>query len=244
VITVEICVESLGGVRAARAAGAGRVELCTALDVGGLTPSVGLTALAAKAGIPVRALIRPRAGDFVFDDDEIAVMSRDIREARALGLSGVVIGAALPEGRLDRDCLARLIDTGRGGMGLTLHRVFDLTPDPFEALETAVALGFDTILTSGQAPTAAEGAARLARLVTAAGDRVVILAAGGINAENVGDLIDATGVRAIHASCRRPMRNDAPWPHEPLGFGAAPSAPDPEEMRRLVDAMREPAARA
>ncbi len=239
-ITVEICVETIQALRAARAAGADRVELCACLDVGGLTPSAGLMRLAAEQAIPVRALIRPRGGGFVHDADEIAVMAGDIAAARELGLAGVVIGAASPGGRLDREALARLMEA-RGGMAATLHRVFDLTRDPFEALETAIDLGFDTILTSGQAPTAAQGAELLARLTAHAAGRIAILAAGGIRPDNVAALLRATGVTSVHASCRGPSSEPAA-PSDPFGFGRTQAAPDVAVMRALVDTARRSAA--
>jgi copper homeostasis protein len=146
---VEICLETVQSLRAALEGGADRVELCASLAVGGLTPSPGMMRVAAELGVPTRVLLRPRGGTFVYDADEIAVIERDIAAVRGFGLSGVVIGAAHADDRLDREALARLLDRC-DGLGRTLHRVFDRTPDPFEALETAIDLGFDRILTSGQ----------------------------------------------------------------------------------------------
>ncbi len=236
-IAVEICVESAAGLRAAGAAGADRVEICAALDVGGLTPSPGLMRLAADSGVAARALIRPRAGGFVYDEDQLSLIEADIASARDFGLSGVVIGAATAGGRLDRERLDRLSGLC-GDLGRTLHRVFDLTPDPFESLETAIDLGFDRILTSGQAPTAREGAALLARLVGAASGRIVILAAGGIDADTLPDLARRTGVTEAHASCREPAGSGSRRDADPLGFGQRPRRADPERIRRLVAAAR------
>jgi copper homeostasis protein len=232
---VEICVEGAAGVTAARAAGADRVELCSALDLGGLTPSAGLMRLALETGIAARALIRPRAGLFRYDADEVALIERDIAVARDFGLEGVVFGAAAADGALDRDLIRRWVDRA-GSLGKTLHRVFDMTPDPFEALENAIDAGFDRILTSGQARSALEGAPLLARLVEAAAGRIVIMAAGGLAPENVAAIVRETRVGDVHASCRAPVRADDAEP--PFGFGRRPAAVDARRVKALVDAVR------
>jgi copper homeostasis protein len=199
-VLVEICVDDVAGIRAALKGGADRIELCSALDLGGLTPSAGLMRHAVATGLPVMAMIRPRAGDFVWSPDEIAVMQADIETARAAGVAGVVLGASRPDGRLDADVLGLLI--GRAaGMVTTLHRCFDLTPDPVEALETAVDLGFRRILTSGQAQVANEGAGLLAALMGRAAGRIIIMPGAGIRAETV-DGLRHLPLGEIHASCR------------------------------------------
>lgn len=199
-VLVEICVEDVAGVRAALKGGADRIELCSALDLGGLTPSVGLMRHAVATGLPVVAMIRPRAGDFVWSPDEIAVMQVDIETARAAGVAGVVLGASRPDGRLDGDVLGLLIGRA-GGLATTLHRCFDLTPDPFDALETAVELGFQRILTSGGAVSAREGAGLLAALMARAAGRIVIMPGAGIGPETVAELAHLP-LREVHASCR------------------------------------------
>jgi copper homeostasis protein len=155
-ILLEVCVDTAEGLEAAIAGGADRIELCSSLGEGGLTPSAGLMALAGRQGVPVRAMIRPRAGDFTFDAAEVAVMCGDIRAARDAGLAGVVIGALDAAGALDRAVLEGLM-AAASGMGVTLHRAVDLLPSPREAVEVARALGIDTILTSGGALKAPEG---------------------------------------------------------------------------------------
>ncbi|WP_206059717.1 copper homeostasis protein CutC [Novacetimonas cocois] len=233
-IRVEICVETPQGIAAANAAGADRIELCASLDVGGLTPSLGLMRCAARGEIPAMAMIRPRGGTFMFDHDETAVMIDDIHAARDAGLSGVVLGAMRPDGGLDRELLLRLSDHC-AGMERTLHRVFDLVKDPFAELEFAIAAGFTRILTSGQQPGAPEGEKCLARLRRQAGERIVILAGSGINAGNVRQLVSSTGVREVHASCRKPRScsgNDA------FGFGSMPAETDADAIRALLVAAR------
>ena len=157
---LEVCVEDIAGLKAAVEGGGDRIELCSALPLGGLTPSAGLMAAAARMPVPAYAIIRPRAGGFVYSADELDIMKRDIDATRTLGLAGVVLGASLPDGRLDVDTLSALTAHAEG-LGKTLHRAFDLVPDVEEAVDVAISLGFEHILTSGGAKTAAEGLAVL-----------------------------------------------------------------------------------
>lgn len=216
-IILEVCIDSVDGLAAAVQGGAGRIELCSALEVGGLTPSLVLMRAAAGCGVPVFAMIRPRAGDFCFSPAEVAVMRADIAAARAAGLAGVVLGASLAHGRLDEGTLWSLISEA-GGMGLTLHRAFDLTPDKAAALETALALGFHRILTSGGAATAAEGVPMLATLMQQAGARITIMPGAGISAQTLPALASLP-LREVHASCSIPVTEAAQI--ATLGFGPA-----------------------
>ncbi len=196
---VEVCVDTPEGLAAALAGGADRIELCAALGLGGLTPSLGFMRLAARAGVPVHVMIRPRAGGFVYTADELAVMAADIAMARDCGLAGIVFGASLPDGRLNAAAMAPLIG-GAGGLSLTLHRVFDLVPEAGEALETAVALGFHRILTSGGESVAAAGVVRLVALQRQAAGRIIILPGAGITARTVAALAPMRP-EEVHASC-------------------------------------------
>jgi len=211
-VLIEVCVDSAGGLAEAVAGGADRIELCAALDVGGLTPSAGLMQAAARSPVPVLAMIRPRAGDFVFSEAEVAIMLADIATARAAGLAGVVLGASLPDGRLDRAILARLTEAATG-LDLTLHRAFDLVPDLGAAIDLAVDLGFRRILSSGQAASAALGRAGLERCFALAGGRIAIMPGSGVSAETVPDL-QGLPLTDLHGSCSVPGRA------APLGFGA------------------------
>ncbi|MCV2351473.1 copper homeostasis protein CutC [Paucibacter sp. Y2R2-4] len=220
-VLLEVCVDDVAGMEAAVEGGADRIELCSSLDLGGLTPSAGLMREAAKLPIPVHALIRPRAGGFVYGAAEERVMRRDIEQAAEQGLAGLAIGAMNPEGRLDLPLLRRLIQAAPG-LQLTLHRAFDLVREPQAALEEAISLGFHRILSSGGALTAPAGTAQLAALVAQSHGRIQILAGSGIQAENVQALLSASNVPEIHASCRAPALAATP---ELLAFGfAAPSA--------------------
>lgn len=200
-ILLEVCVDSPEGLAAAIAGGADRIELCAALETGGLTPSPGLMALAAKAPIPVYAMIRSRPGDFVYGEGDVVALLADIDAVRAAGLEGVVLGANRPDGSLDRDVLARL--TGRAkGLGMTLHRAFDLAgPDFAPAIDLAVDLGFERILTSGGETTALKGLDALAACFAHAGDRIAIMPGSGVNFETLGAIRARLPFRQIHSSC-------------------------------------------
>lgn len=198
-VTLEVCVDSAEGLAEAVAGGADRIELCAALALGGLTPSAGLIAAAARCGVPVVAMIRPRAGDFVWSEAEVGMMEAEIAAVRAAGLAGVVLGASCPDGRLDVPVLRRLV-TASVGMELVLHRCIDLAPDMGEALEQAVVLGFHRILTSGGAVTAEAGAARITLLLARAAGRITVMPGSGITPANAG-LFKGLGIAEIHASC-------------------------------------------
>jgi copper homeostasis protein len=199
-ILVEACVETVSAALRAEAAGCQRIELCVSLHEGGVTPSVGLIAACAEQlSIPVHVLVRPRAGDFVYDTRETDIIFRDIAAAKTAGAAGVVIGL------LDRDDaidVERVRECVHAAQPLTVgfHRAFDRVPDQPGALRTLMAAGVSIVLTSGAAPTALAGATRLRTLVETAGDAMQILAGGKITAANVGELVSASGVRAVHAS--------------------------------------------
>jgi copper homeostasis protein len=198
-ILLEICVDDLAGLRAAAEGGADRVELCSALALGGLSPSPAFAALALGSGLVVHAMVRPRAGDFVYSREELALMAAEIRALVSTGVHGVVVGATREDGSPDHDALARLRDAA-DGIDIVLHRAIDLAPDLCAAVELAASLGFDHVLSSGGARTASEGMNLLSMMVEASAGRLAIMAGSGVNAENVADLVRTTGVRAAHAS--------------------------------------------
>lgn len=233
-IGLEVCVDTIDGLEQAVAAGANRIELCGPLAVGGTTPSVGLIEAARDCSVPVYAMIRPRDGDFVFSPGDEVAMLAEIRFVRAAGLAGVVLGASRADGTLDAAMLERL-SAAAGGLGRTLHRAFDLAPDPLAALETAIGLGFGQVLTSGGSPRALDGTAVLARLVRAAAGRIVIMAGSGITPENVAGLVAACGVRTVHASCRSRVVPDdrLAW----FGFDGPGAATDGAVVRAMLDGL-------
>jgi len=202
-ITLEICVDDEAGIAAAAAGGADRIELCAALALGGLTPSAGLMLLAAESPLPALAMIRPRAGDFVWTRAERAAMRAEIAATRAAGLAGVVIGASLPDGRLDGETLEDLLKAAEG-LDVTLHRAVDLTPDPVEAMALCAGLGIARVLSSGGAQTALQGIDRLAAMARAA-PGFVVMPGGGISAENVTILAENLSLTEVHASCSVPL---------------------------------------
>lgn len=230
---LEVCVDDIAGLDAAQQGGADRIELCSSLGCGGLTPSAGLMAEAARHSLPVIALIRPRSGGFVYSEAEARVMLHDIARAAELGLAGVAIGALTPARQLDLPLLERLIRAAADGqLQLTLHRAFDLVRDPGAALEAAIALGFQRVLTSGGAPTATAGTAQLAALVRQSQGRIRILAGSGIRPGNVTALLAATGVHEVHASCRAPAHEAQA--DELLAFGFSEAS----ELKTSADEVR------
>jgi copper homeostasis protein len=196
---LEACVETVDAAVAAEAGGARRIELCSDLDAGGVTPPVGLVhAAVARLRIPVFVLIRPRTGGFVFDGVEQNQMRHQVEVARALGAGGVVIGGLTAAGAVDEDLIAELLRAA-APLPATFHRAFDVVRDPEVALERLIALGVSRVLTSGQAPTAVEGAGRIATLLDLAAGRIGIVAGGGVRAHNVGELVRRSGVAEVHS---------------------------------------------
>jgi copper homeostasis protein len=199
-VLVEACVDSLAAAHQAAIAGAARLELCQNLDQGGTTPDWKLaTAVREQVRLPLHVLIRPRAGDFHYRGDELEAMAGDIARAQALGAQGVVFGGLDTAGGIDETLCRRLLGVARP-LTATFHRAFDEVPDPAAALERLVGLGFERVLTSGQAATALLGTDRLAALVVQARGRIGVLAGGGIRAHNVRTIVAATGVREVHSS--------------------------------------------
>ena len=198
---LEVCVDSPEGLLVAAKGGADRVELCSALALGGLTPTTTMMASAGVAGIPCVVMIRPRPGNFIWSEVEVDHMTAEIDEAMELGADGIVIGANRPDGRLDSKVLRRLLAQCDPGAQKVLHRCIDLTPEPVEAIETVIALGFDRILTSGGALRAVDGVGRLKAMFDRARDRIEIMPGAGITAENVTALRALLPLTAVHASC-------------------------------------------
>ena len=222
-IQLEVCVESVESARAAEQGGAARVEVCSGLEVGGLTPSAGLIAMVRRnVAIPVHVLIRPRAGDFVYSTDELDVMRRDILLARQLGANGVALGVLDAEGGIDTQTTRGLVDLA-APMHVTFHRAFDFARNLKEALQAVLETGATRILTSGGAPTAEAGSAVLSDLVRQAKSRIGIMAAGKIRANNVAHLIQATGVSEIHANLASATASPAPLPSQ-IALGTKPES--------------------
>lgn len=200
---LEICATNLQSALAAQRAGAHRIELCAALDAGGLTPSSGLIrAVCSRLSIPANVLIRPREGHFCYSDAETTIMLDDIRFCREAGANGVVIGALRPDFQLDMEKMAALAEAAEG-LDITCHRAFDFVPDPLEALDDLIALGINRVLSSGQAPSAFEGRFLLKKMVEYAAGRIVVMPGAGIHAGNIAELAKTTGAREFHLSGRK-----------------------------------------
>ncbi len=228
---VEVAVDSVASAVMAAGLGADRLELCQDLELGGTTPSLGLLeAVLERVSIPVVVMIRPRAGDFVYGPDDCRVMEADIRHAVRAGATGVVVGPLTAEAGIDRDGLKRLVQAA-GPAQVTFHRAFDLVGDPLEALEVLVNHGVARLLTSGGGVTADAGRALIGRLAERAGQRLAVMAGGGVVAEHVEVLVETTGVREIHLSgiVLRPAIG--------AGFGMTP-VPNPTRLSRVMDALR------
>jgi copper homeostasis protein len=197
---IEACVDSVESAVAAERGGAKRVELCAALIEGGLTPSAGAIALTRdKIDIGLHVIMRPRGGDFLYTDLEHDVMLRDIDGSKAAGADGVVIGILDAQAQVDRGRTQELIERARP-MSVTFHRAFDMTREPFVALETLIELGVERILTSGQEESAMAGLEFLKELVERAGERIIIMPAGNIHENNVAKIANATGANELHVT--------------------------------------------
>ena len=197
-VFVEAAVDTFADAVAAQAEGVHRIELCGPLNGGGTTPSAGLIARCSDALlVSTYVLVRPRLGDFVYSDDDLEIMKRDVAVAKELGADGFVLGALTPEGDVDADRLAAVIAVA-SPLLVGFHRAFDRVRDQDEALELLISLQVDHVLTSGGAKTAVDGAARLKSLVERAGDRIGIIAGGEVTAANAAAVVSQTGVRWVH----------------------------------------------
>lgn len=206
---LEICVDHIASVEAAKAGGADRIELCAALSEGGLSPSRGLVEESLDCfGPHVCVMLRPRPGNFLYSEAERRVMARDLRWLADAGVKAVVAGALTPSGDIDRDFLLRLRELA-GPLELTFHRAFDLVREPLRALDVLMELGVERLLTSGGAPSAMQGSPLIRELVQRSSGRMIVMAGAGIRPENALPLIRATGVREIHASLRKRVAHAA-----------------------------------
>jgi copper homeostasis protein len=200
-VIVEAAVESLDDALAAAAGGADRLELCANLDAGGTTPSAALiTAVRGRVELPFLVMIRPRDGDFVYSEDELSRMYEDIAMTRALGASGVVFGVLDTFDRLDLERTAALVEAAEG-LPVTFHRAIDQVARRVVAMDALAALGVTRVLSSGGAATANDGADELHAMVQRAGDRLTVVAGGGVRADNARTIVERTGVTELHARC-------------------------------------------
>ena len=203
-ITLEVCVGSVADAKAAIEAGANRLELCAGLELGGLTPSIGLVeTVVAMSTVPVIAMLRPRAGGFHYDHAEFEAMLRDADQFLAAGAAGLAFGVLDHLGRVDEVRLKEIVERA-GTRESVVHRAFDFAADQLATLDTLIGLRVTRVLTSGGQPTALAGAMRLAELVGRAAGRIQVMAGGGINASNVAEIVGAAGVKQVHIGASGP----------------------------------------
>lgn len=201
-ILFEACVETIDSAITAEKVGAGRVELCSCLNIGGITPSYGfIKAALNKLTIPINVLIRPRDGNFIYSKEEFEVMKHDIVFCRENNINGIVFGILHPNFSIDKDRSYELIDIARP-MTVTFNRAFDETTNPLEALDTLVDLKIDRLLTSGHAQDVYKGMETIKMFVEYAKDKIIIMPGGGINENNISEIVTKTKVKEIHGSAR------------------------------------------
>ncbi len=223
--TLEVCAASMQSVAAAAEGGARRIELCSALSLDGLTPSMGMIRIVKERfpQLTLHVLVRPREGNFVYNDVELATMQSDIIECRKAGADSIVVGALTPEGDIDLAAMQRLMEAA-DTLPVTFHRAFDVCRHPEEALEQVIALGCRRILTSGQQPTAEQGIPLLHRLNQQADGRIILMPGGGVNATNAPLILQQTGCQEIHASASS---------LQPNGLKDT----DPQKVRAILEAL-------
>lgn len=233
---VEIAVQDPAGARVAMAAGATRLELCQALDVGGLTPSLAVLegVLDAVEPAAVNVLVRPRGGGFVYSDEEVALVVSDIRACVARGAGGVVVGALDGAGLVDVDALRRFREAA-GSATVVFHRAIDASADPDAVFGTLIDEGVDRVLTSGGAARSIEGVSRLTAFAERAAGRIEVMAGGGVQPADIPALFSA-GVDAVHLSARGRAGLDAPA--GPGGGASGHDVTDPDVVARAVAAAR------
>lgn len=217
---IEICCGSLQSGIVAQKAGAQRIELCSSLDLGGLTPSYGEIFMARKnLTIDINVLIRPRQGDFLYSNSEIDVMLADIEMCAKIGVAGVVIGALDKYGNIDVNTTKLLADTAKKqGMSVTFHRAIDVSSDIFNSLKTILGIDIDRVLTSGGKKSAKEGISAIKIMQQTAAGQIIIMPGSGVNNSNIVEIIEKTGVKEIHFTGSEYVKSQMQFKHSTLNF--------------------------
>lgn len=233
---LEICVDSLASVRACALAGADRIELCAGLVEGGTTPSIGFLR-AARRMFPgkIMVMLRPRAGDFIYSDDEFALMLDEVDFFRGHGADGIVCGMLTAGGLVDRERLEAIVARA-GALDITFHRAFDVSRNLSESLETLIACGVPRVLTSGGQPDVMRGLDTLTALVVQAAGRIRILAGGGVKPEFIPEIMSRSGVTEIHLSARVSVPSPMQYRRPEILMGAA-SVPGEYERRTASESV-------
>ncbi len=231
-LVIEVCVDSVESALAAEQGGADRVELCDNLLEGGTTPSSGMIAVAREhLSIALNVIIRPRGGDFCYSELEFEVMQRDIMQAKASGVNGVVLGILTADAAVDTVRTRELVALARP-LDVTFHRAFDMTHDPYQALDALIALGVDRVLTSGQEASALDGLDLIADLVRRAGDRIIVMPGGGV-ARHIGKIVARGGVREVHVTGTVAVDSTMRYRNQRVSMGTPLRSP--EFARRVTD---------
>ena len=242
---LEICCGSLASAIAAQEGGAHRVELCANLYEGGTTPSHGTLELAReKLGIEINVLVRPRGSDFVYDENEMDIIRRDVIKCKELGIDGVVIGFLTPEGEIDTEKTAEIVELARP-MSVTFHRAFDMCKDPYAALDELIEIGVDRILTSGQVNMAPDGVDLIAELVRKAGDRIIIMPGAGLEVENIAEFHAKVGAKEYHSTLWDKVESVMEFRMPGVFMGGLPEIPeftwmqtDPERVMLFLEQLK------
>ena len=241
---LEVCYGSLASALAAQEGGAHRVELCDNLYEGGTTPSHGTLSLAReKLMIKINVLVRPRGSDFVYNDDEMDIIKRDVMKCKELGMDGVVIGFLTPVGEIDVEKTTEIVKLARP-MSVTFHRAFDMCKDPYNALDELIEIGVDRILTSGQKNMAPEGIDLITKLVRKAGDRIIIMPGAGLEVENIAEFHAKVGAKEYHSTLWDKVESVMEFRRPEVFMGGSLEIPEftwmqtnPEKVRLFIEEM-------
>ncbi|MEP7110623.1 MAG: copper homeostasis protein CutC [Ferruginibacter sp.] len=223
----------------AQSAGADRIELCDNPGDGGTTPSFGFIKAARKnLTIELYPIIRPRGGDFLFSKAEFEMMKTDVQQCKELGCDGVVIGILKADGTVDKENCKQLVSLA-SPMGVTFHRAFDRTNDPFKALEDIIEIGCERILTSGQKPAALEGAELILSLIQQSAGRIIIMPGSGIRSDNIADIVEKTGAKEYHTSARIFRDSKMDFQNEVMNERLTSLVTDGDEVRKIIKLLNQ-----
>lgn len=244
-IILEICANSVDSALMAQKGGAQRVELCDNIYEGGTTPSYGaIKIVGERLNIELNIIIRPRGGDFCYSDLEFEIMQKDIEFAKENGVNGIVIGLLHPDGSIDVKRTKQLVEIAKP-MSVTFHRAFDVSNEPFQALDDIINCGCDRLLTSGQKNKAYAGIDLLKNLIIKANNRIIIMPGSGINETNVQEIYEKTGATEFHASLRKNVLSKMNYKNEDINMGGIPqineftiSVTDPGRVEKMIQILK------
>ncbi len=231
---LEVIGFSLDACIKAQAAGVHRIELCDNIGEGGTTPSHGfIKAAREELDIHLYPMIRPRGGDFLYSKGEFEIMKTDIKLCKQLACDGVVFGMLLPDGGIDKERMSELVELAYP-MGVTVHRAFDRSADPFQAMEDIIGIGCERILTSGQRPSVMDGAALIAQLIRQADERIILMPGSGLKSSNVTELAKQTGAVEFHTSARMDTGSRMKFNSKLMNENLKSVSVDEEEIKKII----------